>query len=246
MESRRRSGADDARQGESSFTANELVLLLPIKMAYLPIRQNRDVIEGGGGRDSELRMRSALLPAAPPAGAASLRRSGNFRPPSRSTPHWILGDIVRGKEKTNKSLRRDPSWKYSVQVDIGGGEKKLRERRLRNKGLKDDEDPLALIDSTSFESSLDEEIGVRMVALFDHEELVDKAIQQSFLVSADMAHAIHPNYMDKHEDNHQPKLHGGLGIKHNANQRYVTNAITSFIFREIAERHDLPIQVSTF
>ncbi|KAI0507925.1 hypothetical protein KFK09_014053 [Dendrobium nobile] len=104
----------------------------------------------------------------------------------------------------------------------------------------------ALIDSTSFESSLDEEIGVRMVALFDHEELVDKAIQQSFLVSADMAHAIHPNHMDKHEDNHQPKLHGGLGIKHNANQRYATNAITSFIFREIAERHDLPIQVIYF
>ncbi|KAI0523065.1 hypothetical protein KFK09_005455 [Dendrobium nobile] len=131
----------------------------------------------------------------------------------------------------------------------------------------------ALIDSTSSESSLDEEIGVRMVALFDHEEvgsnsaqgagspvmldalsritnsfnssntkLVDKAIQQSFLVSADMAHAIHPNYMDKHEDNHQPKLHGGLVIKHNANQRYATNAITSFIFREIAEKHDLPIQ----
>ncbi|KAI0488747.1 hypothetical protein KFK09_028586 [Dendrobium nobile] len=36
-------------------------------------------------------MPSALLPAAPPADAAPLRRSGNFRPPSRSTPHWILG-----------------------------------------------------------------------------------------------------------------------------------------------------------
>ncbi|XP_020570830.1 probable aspartyl aminopeptidase [Phalaenopsis equestris] len=130
----------------------------------------------------------------------------------------------------------------------------------------------ALVDSTNSESSLDEETGVRMVALFDHEEvgsnsaqgagspvmldaltritnsfnssnkLVEKAIQQSFLVSADMAHAIHPNYMDKHEDNHQPKMHGGLVIKHNANQRYATNAITSFIFREIAERHGLPIQ----
>lgn len=128
----------------------------------------------------------------------------------------------------------------------------------------------ALIDSTSY---LDEETGVRMVALFDHEEvgsnsaqgagspvmfdalsritssfissneqLLEKAIQRSFLVSADMAHAIHPNYMDKHEDNHQPRLHGGLVIKHNANQRYATNAITSFIFREIAERHGLPIQ----
>ncbi|KAI4303804.1 hypothetical protein MLD38_039397 [Melastoma candidum] len=130
----------------------------------------------------------------------------------------------------------------------------------------------ALIDATSSGSSLDGEAGVRMVALFDHEEvgsdsaqgagspvmfdalsritdcfssdskITQKAIQKSFLVSADMAHALHPNYMDKHEDNHQPKLHGGLVIKHNANQRYATNAVTSFIFREIAKRHDLPIQ----
>jgi len=50
-------------------------------------------------------------------------------------------------------------------------------------------------------------------------------------------------FQDKHEDNHQPKLHGGLVIKHNANQRYATNAITAFIFREIAERHNLPVQV---
>lgn len=131
----------------------------------------------------------------------------------------------------------------------------------------------ALLDSVCSKSSLDEETGVRMVALFDHEEvgsnsaqgagspvmldalsritssfissnakLIQKAIQQSFLVSADMAHALHPNYMDKHEENHQPKLHGGLVIKHNANQRYATNAVTSFIFREIAEKHGLPIQ----
>ncbi|PSR89506.1 Aspartyl aminopeptidase [Actinidia chinensis var. chinensis] len=130
----------------------------------------------------------------------------------------------------------------------------------------------ALIDATSSESSLAEETGVRMVALFDHEEvgsnsaqgagspvmldalsritssfssefkLLEKAIQKSFIVSADMAHALHPNYMDRHEDNHQPKLHGGLVIKNNANQRYATNAVTSFIFREIANKHNLPIQ----
>ncbi|KAF8036948.1 hypothetical protein BT93_B0006 [Corymbia citriodora subsp. variegata] len=130
----------------------------------------------------------------------------------------------------------------------------------------------ALIDATSSESSLDDETGVRMVALFDHEEvgsnsaqgagspamfdalsritscfgsdsnLIQKAIQRSFLVSADMAHALHPNYMDKHEENHQPKMHGGLVIKHNASQRYATNAVTSFVFREIAQKHNLPIQ----
>ncbi|KAH8492883.1 hypothetical protein H0E87_022217 [Populus deltoides] len=156
----------------------------------------------------------------------------------------------------------------------------------------------ALIDATSTESDLKDESGVRMVALFDHEEvgsdsaqgagspvmldalsritssfdsdskgraitsaglmgltlggtktgdawsegLLPKAIQMSYLVSADMAHALHPNYMDKHEDNHQPKLHGGLVIKHNANQRYATNAVTSFLFREIATKHNLPTQ----
>ncbi|KAB1217327.1 putative aspartyl aminopeptidase [Morella rubra] len=130
----------------------------------------------------------------------------------------------------------------------------------------------AMIDATSSESSLEDETGVRMVALFDHEEvgsdsaqgagspvllnalsritssfspdskLLEKAIQRSFLVSADMAHALHPNYSDKHEDNHQPKLHGGLVIKSNANQRYATNAVTSFIFREIAAKHNLPVQ----
>ncbi|KAA3456889.1 putative aspartyl aminopeptidase [Gossypium australe] len=130
----------------------------------------------------------------------------------------------------------------------------------------------ALIDATSSDDDLENESGVRMVALFDHEEvgsnsaqgagspamldalsritysftsdskMLTKAIQRSFLVSADMAHALHPNYMDKHEESHQPKLHGGLVIKHNANQRYATNAVTSFIFREIAVKHNLPIQ----
>lgn len=130
----------------------------------------------------------------------------------------------------------------------------------------------ALIDATSSDSSLEEEPGVSMVALFDHEEcgsnsaqgagspvvldaisritdsfspnskLLEKAVQRSFLVSADMAHGLHPNYMDRHEENHQPKLHGGLVIKQNANQRYATNAVTSFIFREIASKHNLPVQ----
>lgn len=54
------------------------------------------------------------------------------------------------------------------------------------------------------------------------------------------------SFQDKHEENHQPKLHGGLVIKHNANQRYATNAVTSFIFREIAGMYNIPTQVSWF
>jgi aspartyl aminopeptidase len=53
-----------------------------------------------------------------------------------------------------------------------------------------------------------------------------RTLQNSFLVSADMAHALHPNYADKHEPRHQPMLGGGPVIKSNANQSYATDAET--------------------
>lgn len=58
----------------------------------------------------------------------------------------------------------------------------------------------------------------------------ERAMSQSFLVSADMAHALHPNYADLHEPQHQPMLGAGLVIKTNANQSYATNGETSARF----------------
>ncbi|GAB4855159.1 hypothetical protein Ancab_023785 [Ancistrocladus abbreviatus] len=57
-----------------------------------------------------------------------------------------------------------------------------------------------------------------------------------------MAHGVHPNYIDKHEEHHRPEMQKGLVIKHNANQRYATSGITAFLFKEVAKIHNLPTQ----
>jgi len=66
--------------------------------------------------------------------------------------------------------------------------------------------------------------------------------QRSLMISMDNAHGLHPNYADKHDKNHGPRLNGGPVIKVNANQRYATNSETSSLFRMLCERESLPVQ----
>lgn len=68
------------------------------------------------------------------------------------------------------------------------------------------------------------------------------ALQKSLFVSADMAHAQHPNYAGIHQPNHTPRIHGGIVLKMNANQRYMTDSANSAIMREIANRCGVPLQ----
>lgn len=68
------------------------------------------------------------------------------------------------------------------------------------------------------------------------------ALARSHMISADMAHAIHPNYPEKHEPSHFPLVNRGPVIKGNASMRYATNAETSALFRGLGARAGVPVQ----
>ncbi|TIB90947.1 aspartyl aminopeptidase [Wallemia mellicola] len=70
----------------------------------------------------------------------------------------------------------------------------------------------------------------------------EEVAARSFIISADMAHAVHPNYAEKHDDLLRPKLNGGPVIKTNVKQRYATTSITSFLLGRIAEKVNVPLQ----
>lgn len=115
---------------------------------------------------------------------------------------------------------------------------------------------------------LPSEGNVNCIALFNHEEVgsvstsgaesslipsilnrlsptpasLSQSISRSFLISSDMTHALHPNYLSKYEENHRPIMNGGVTIKTNAKQRYATDAISSFIVKQLIERKGGKVQ----
>jgi aspartyl aminopeptidase len=113
---------------------------------------------------------------------------------------------------------------------------------------------------------------VPLAALFDHEEVgsqsatgaesaflprvltrlvhatgggpddVARAMAGSMCVSADMAHAVHPNYADRHETRHKPVINGGPVLKVNSQQRYATSGRTAAVFAELCRAAEVPLQ----
>ena len=62
------------------------------------------------------------------------------------------------------------------------------------------------------------------------------------MLSADNAHAIHPNHPELSDGENAPRLAGGVVIKYNANQRYATDAVSDGVFREICREAGVPVQ----
>ncbi|MDH4572951.1 M18 family aminopeptidase [Salinicola acroporae] len=69
-----------------------------------------------------------------------------------------------------------------------------------------------------------------------------RLIQRSLMISCDNAHAVHPNFADKHDANHGPALNAGPVIKVNASQRYATNSTTAALFHDLCREADVPVQ----
>ncbi len=126
----------------------------------------------------------------------------------------------------------------------------------------------ALANLVSAQSFPTLEGNVNCIALFNHEEIgsvsssgaesslipsllhrlsptpstLAQSIAHSFLLSSDVSHAIHPNYSSKHEENHAPRMNGGVVIKTNASQRYASDSIGSFIVKKLIERKGGKVQ----
>jgi len=69
-----------------------------------------------------------------------------------------------------------------------------------------------------------------------------RVLSRSLCLSADMAHAVHPNYESRHEPRHKPVLNGGPVLKVNAQQRYATSARTAAIIEELCRGLGIPLQ----
>ncbi|KAJ5718230.1 Aspartyl aminopeptidase [Penicillium malachiteum] len=144
----------------------------------------------------------------------------------------------------------------------------------------------ALAESAPSTQSLENEEAIRLIALFDHEEIgsrtaqgadsnilpsiirrlsvlpslasssedvstaYEQTLSTSFLVSADMAHSVNPNYSTKYESDHKPVMNKGCVIKINANARYATNSPGIVLLQEVArkkgEQDGLPVPMQLF
>lgn len=69
-----------------------------------------------------------------------------------------------------------------------------------------------------------------------------QAVEKAFMISADNAHAWHPNYNEKYDPTNHPVMGGGPVIKFNAAQKYASDAVSAAVFKEICREAEVPCQ----
>ena len=171
---------------------------------------------------------------------------------------------------------------YDTQKSCIGGlnDELIFSQRLDNQGMSFCA-TMGLINSLSSPASLEEESSIRLIALFDHEEIgsqtaqgadsnllpsvlrrlsvipsdifsleesmsstaYEQTLSSSFLISADMAHSVNPNYAGNYEAKHRPEMNKGTVIKINANACYATNSPGIVLLQEVARKQNVPLQL---
>lgn len=69
-----------------------------------------------------------------------------------------------------------------------------------------------------------------------------RMLADSFMISADNAHAVHPNHPEKADATNRPYLNGGIAIKYHGSQKYTTDAFSAAVMKEICRRAEVPFQ----
>ena len=71
---------------------------------------------------------------------------------------------------------------------------------------------------------------------------LEQMLRQSFMISADNAHALHPNHPELFDSTNAPLVNGGVVLKFNANLRYATDGVAAALLRKLCEKADVPAQ----
>ena len=80
-------------------------------------------------------------------------------------------------------------------------------------------------------------------AMGGNEETYMQAVAESFLISADNAHAVHPNHPEKADPTNRPVLNGGIVIKYSGNQKYTSDAFSGSVMKKLCMNAEIPYQV---
>lgn len=79
-------------------------------------------------------------------------------------------------------------------------------------------------------------------ALGESDGWLRRRLADSFLISADNAHAVHPGHPEKADPTNRPYLNGGIVLKYHGGQKYTTDAYTGAVLKELCRRADVPVQ----
>lgn len=80
------------------------------------------------------------------------------------------------------------------------------------------------------------------ISLFNNEESFYSMAEKSVFISADLAHGLHPNYIDKHDITNKPLLNKGVCLKYSASQKYSTTGVCGGIFDSLCKEANIPYQ----